>query len=403
MTDVPGIRKRQRKDGPVWYWIASSVARDTKGFEPRTVRLHGDEDQRQARALVLNQELREWIAGRGRSTPEFDGTIAGLSRCYQADEDSPFRAVKHNTRQDYIYSLGIIEKSVGTALVRDLNRKDFARWHAAWKKPAEQDGQPRIRRAQGCMKVLRILFGYGKSMRYEGCRDCVDVLSEMRFESPPRRAERITFEQAAAIVETALARGLRSIALAQALQFELSLRQRDVIGEWLPADGEHSGIMDRGWRWFGNTWSAVDANLVLSITTTKTGTPGEWDLARAPLVMKALDAIPPDERVGPLVISEATGRPYRPNRFQKLWREIAREVGVPDTVKNMDSRAGGATEADEAGADIRDLQRHMTHSDARVTGRYVRGTLDSTSRVLELRAASRKRKSEDSPEELAPV
>jgi hypothetical protein len=36
--------------------------------------------------------------------------------------------------------------------------------------------------------------------------------------------------------------------------------------------------------------------------------------------------------------------------YARWFRQIARAAGIPDDVWNMDSRAGGATEADEAGA-----------------------------------------------------
>lgn len=65
-----------------------------------------------------------------------------------------------------------------------------------------------------------------------------------------------------------------SIAIAQALQFELTLRQIDVIGIWEPLDvtGEHTGIINKGQRWTGGvTWSHIDSHGILSKVTTKTG------------------------------------------------------------------------------------------------------------------------------------
>jgi len=38
-----------------------------------------------------------------------------------------------------------------------------------------------------------------------------------------------------------------------------------------------------------------------------------------------------------------------PVRRSRWFRQIARAACIPDEVWNMDSRAGGATEADEAG------------------------------------------------------
>jgi hypothetical protein len=44
--------------------------------------------------------------------------------------------------------------------------------------------------------------------------------------------------------------GRASIALAVTLQFDLGLRQKDAIGEWVKAgDGSREGIMDGLGRW----------------------------------------------------------------------------------------------------------------------------------------------------------
>ena len=57
-----------------------------------------------------------------------------------------------------------------------------------------------------------------------------------------------------------------------------------------------------------------------------------------------------ERRVGPIVINERTGRPYTPEQCRYNFRLIARKAGIPDTLWNMDARAGAVTEAYEAGA-----------------------------------------------------
>jgi len=173
----------------------------------------------------------------------------------------------------------------------------------------------------------------------------------------------ISYEQAAAVVEVAIERGRISLALAQALQFELSLRQIDVIGEWLPENRGGGGILYRNSRWAsGLLWSNI-ARPGAHQGDEQDGGARRVATTEYPLVMKVLGLVPTDRRIGPMIVSESTGRPYRPNHFQKEWRAIARAAGVPDNVWNRDSRAGGITEGDEAGADPRDPQRHATHSD----------------------------------------
>jgi hypothetical protein len=93
-----------------------------------------------------------------------------------------------------------------------------------------------------------------------------------------------------------------------------------------------------------------------------------------------------------MIVSETTQHPYRADDFRVKWRAIARAVGVPDDVWNMDSRAGGITEGDEAGATIEDLRKHATHTDSKMTGRYTRSTLRATEKVARLRVAAREQR-----------
>ena len=56
------------------------------------------------------------------------------------------------------------------------------------------------------------------------------ILGKMRFPTPPARRSKLEIEHVNAIRAKARELGLGSIALATVLQFELSLRQKDVIG-----------------------------------------------------------------------------------------------------------------------------------------------------------------------------
>lgn len=102
-----------------------------------------------------------------------------------------------------------------------------------------------------------------------------------------------------------------------------------------------------------------------------------------------LDLVPEEERIGPIVKDEASGLPYRQRHFIDLWRDLADKVGIPRSVWNRDSRAGGVTEGSDAGADIEHLRHHATHSNIATTGRYNRNTIDKTRKVAVLRVAHR--------------
>lgn len=392
--DAPGLKARKRVSGPVYYWVAAAIVRDTKGFEPRTVRLHHDtEEARAERCRALTLELREWLDdphGTGRQAA-FTGTLSSLIACYQTEEESPYRGVKANTRAHYDECLAILSAKYGERRIDALTGRDFMRWYRTLREPAETGGPERMRRAHNCIKVLRIVTNYGAACGYTGCAGAAMMLSKLRFEVPAPRKVAMTFEQAKAIVEAAIAQGRRSIALAQALQFELGLRQKDVIGEWIRDDGVGGITGLSGRRWTGGaTWSDIDAQLVLRKATTKTGTVGEWNLRLYPLVMLALASYEPlAGRTGPLVIDEGAGRPYTYRNFFTHWREASAAAGVPRDVWNMDSRAGSITEGADAGADVEDLRKHATHTDAKMTGRYIRRTQASTEKVANLRTARR--------------
>ena len=395
MTDTPGLKRRKRADGSiVYYWVASAIARDTLGYPIKTVRLHGDEAAIAARCRILTTELGKWLADQGKEQPTYSGTIASLIDGYQRDEYSPYRTVKANTRHHYDQTLAIVLAMVGERKIENLTRKDFARWHRNFRFPEGEDGADRMRRAHNCMKLLRIVLRYGASMWYAGCRDAATILSEdMKFPLPPPRRSQLSFDQAAAIVDQALEVGRPSVALAQALQFELSLRQVDVIGQWERANPGEIGIVYYGQRWSnGVLWSDISPDGILTKQTTKTATVGEWNLGLYPLVAKALAAFPATSRVGPMIVSETTNTPYRPDDYRVKWRKIATAAGVPRDIWNMDSRAGGITEGDEAGAELRDLARHATHTDPKTTDRYVRRTREATERVAVLRVGARRKK-----------
>jgi hypothetical protein len=42
-----------------------------------------------------------------------------------------------------------------------------------------------------------------------------------------------------------------------------------------------------------------------------------------------------------MIICETTGYPYSPAEFRRIWRNLARQAGVPDNIKNRDSTPPG--------------------------------------------------------------
>lgn len=390
---APGLKTRKRADGSVaYYWVASAISRDTAAYPTKTVRIHGDESEVRHRCLVLTAELKEWLSQQGRQqSKRYDGTLRSLIRLYQTTPESPYNRVKANTRAMYDESLRLLEKSVGARRLGKLTGLDFVRWYNNFKTPVAPGKPERQRRAYKAMQLLRIVIKFGMVMNIADCFRLATILTSMAFTAPAARTKSITYDQTLAICERAVEKGLLSIAIAQALQFDLTLRQIDVIGRWEKVDNSvTSGIQDRGQRWVdGLLWSHIDADGVLSKPTSKTGQTAEHDTRAYPMLGHLLGMVPPEERVGPIVKSEMTGLPYRYRYFYKIWRKVATEAGVPKDVWNRDSRAGGVTEGSDAGADIEHLRHHANHKNIQTTTRYNRKTLEKTRHVAELRIARR--------------
>ncbi|WP_457663953.1 site-specific integrase [Sinorhizobium medicae] len=416
MVSAPGLKVRRRADGVAYYWVAKSSSPKAKEYHTKTKRLHGTEDEIAAQCRVLQAEFKEWLSGHGADGKRgYDGTLRSLIRLYQQTPESPYNTkIRSNTKAMYDESLGLLEKTVGTRRLEKLTGLDFIRWYANFKEPAVDNEKKakrraelaakgiilppngeRVRRAYKAMQLLRIVIGFGVVLNITECFRLAAILGEMEFSSPKARTASITFEQAQAICNKAVEKGLLSIALAQALQFELTLRQIDVIGRWEKVtDANAGGIVDRDQRWRdGLLWSDIDENGILLKTTSKVDdVVAEHDTMAYPFLREMIDKVPPEKRVGPMIKCEATGMPYRYRFFSKKWREIATEAGVPTNVWNRDSRAGGVTEGSDAGADLEHLRHHANHKNAQTTQRYNRKTLEKTQKVAELRVAHRGQK-----------
>jgi len=307
-------------------------------------------------------------------------TLGSLIALYKSDQDSPYQAIRHCTRLNYDSLLRRLDADHGSELLSDIRARNFRRWHEAW---TEASGAPH---AHSLVSMLRSLFAFGRTIMDEEdeatgghCARLGLVLHDLRFAMPPARRAALTAEQASAIRAAAHARGLHSLALAQAFQFDLLLRQKDVIGEYEPE------------RWCrGLRWEEIDANLVLRHTTSKKLKDIEFSLRSAPMVMEELTHVQ-RQASGPVIIREATGEPWCNSEYRKTWRKLARECGIPDDVQNRDSRAGGITEASDAGADLEHVRHAATHSDIATTQRYSRNTNHKVAQVMELRAAYRQR------------
>lgn len=431
IENAPGISWRKRADGWIAYWIAPAKVVDL-GYATKTVRLWPPADQphpgspnaTQQRFIAercqhCQAEMSLWKTQGGTSAPAeiarmFDGTVKGLSRTYQLHKHSSFHKLRFKTRAAYISNLAIIEKTIGDRVLANLKGTWFLDCYEGWN--TKSDGTEYAARAYTLMKTFRILITFGAGMLEDRhCQRIWSLICGVKDEGKPsvipfqggrkRRTTTINLEQAVAVRKKAHEMGRPEIALAQAFQFELACRQKDVIGEWIPLSYEGvSDVTARGKKWVcGIHWREISKGLILRHQPSKSARGRRelavrdeektrtWDLKLYPMIMEELALVSPEKRTGALIVNPNTGLPFTANIFTTHWREIATAAGVPRNVQNRDARAGGLTEAAEA-AGAEGAQATGGHKKMDTTMIYLREEDRRTAEAAKLRVERRSNK-----------
>lgn len=294
----------------------------------------------------------------------------------------------------------IIEATVGKRLIRNLTVIDVEHWYGEWRKPGAPGTPERIDRAHNAVAIFRTVLRFCAALRHPECKQLAEELKLVQFERGGAREEEMTYQHAIAFVRAALdlrQKGLlaadraRCMAIGVAAQFELLLRQKDIIGEWSPAKlGAKNAITFGEEMWTGFfTWESIPGwRWRMKTSKSKYRSAAEFDLTSYSLLYPLLEAVPHEERIGAVVKGEH-GLPVRERSYRRWFRQIARAAGIPDEVWSMDSRAGGATEAEEAGADLDAIQGALTHTKRDMTLRYIRRSSTKIANVAEARSRKR--------------
>jgi hypothetical protein len=409
IDEAPGLIWKPRKEGWVAYWQARSEIVKT-GFSPSTVRLwegiepsETDKMHLSAQCQRLQADMVLWSKGQTASNPAvFDGTLRTLINCYQTDPDSRYHKKRYTTRRNNDTLLRRISTRHGDERLSDIKGRTIHAWHAEW---SDKGRMPAT--WQAIRGLLRVLFSFGFTMLDD--RECDRLCRTMSekslvFETPLPNKHTLTAAQAAAVRATAREWfGWHCLALGQAIQFEAMLRQRDVIGEWVPlTEPGTSDVIWRGQKWIrGIRWSEIDQNMILVHVTSKRQKTLKYDLKLAPMVMEEFGlmlGIDPAQVTremlpasGPIIRSTVTGMPYDATEYRRKWRLVADKAGIPKQVKNMHSRSGGITEAAGFGAPKEHIKSAATHSNISTTEGYIRGDVDAdaTANVARIRIAGR--------------
>ncbi len=412
IENAPGLRWRLLKDG----WQASWRARTDlvqRGYAFKFIRLwmptpeisEPDAISREfiaQRCNAFQDDMLLWARGGIPEAGIYDGTWGGLVDCYRSDPDSTYHAKRYATRNHYDTLCRRIKLDCGSTRIADTDARQLKRFYEGW-----SDNGKKISMGHAMIGMLRTITTFGSTMLK--CPDCKSIrsdLHDMRVKAGKPRETHLSAPQAAAIcayAHTMTGPYRHSVALAQALQFDGTMRQKDIIGEWVPLEeaGPLSDTISGNEKWVrGIRGEEIDQNLILRHVTSKRDKILTIDLRQCPMVMlelRLMAGLGPDAPLerghiptsGPLIVNEQTGMPWKAANFRAAWREIARACGIPDGVRNMDSRAGAITEALEAGAPMDAVRKSATHSSSSMTQRYSRGDAEAVSSVLQHRAAHR--------------
>ena len=414
--DRPGLKfNRERRP----YWVASQVVRDPMGFPDKCIPLPPEADDEMLAGLCRDNTARlmAWIEQERKRNQDnggieftrYDGTVLSACRVYQEHPFSRFHKVKSNTRKSYCDSLKVIEATVGKRLIRNLTVLDVQHWYDEWRKAAEPGGPERIDRAHNAVAMFRTVLWFCAAMRKPECKQLAEELKAIKFERSGAREEEMTFAHATAFIRTSLELGQRGaipanrgryMAIGVAAQFELLLRQKDIIGE-RPKTADDldkavrrgaSTITCGGQTWTGYfTWENIPGWRWRTKTSkSKYRAAADFDLTSYSVLFPLLEAVPHEERTGAIIKGE-NGFPVQERSYRGWFRQIARVAGIPDTIWSMDSRAGGATEAEEAGADFDAIRDALTHSKDQeaTTVRYIRRRSRGIATVAEARSRKR--------------
>jgi hypothetical protein len=275
-------------------------------------------------------------------------TIGEVIARYQADPKSPYNTnIAHATRTNYASRLRRLIRDIGDMRAPDIKASDIEEWYEKWK-----DGNHPYN-AHALITILRQVVHYGaREMQDRSCFELQVVMHNLRFQGGGSRNERLTALHVVNIRAAAHRARVPSIALAQAFQFECRLKQKDVIGEWVPSTEPVQAFIENGEKkWIrGLRWEEIDESLNLRHMTGHRQGSAVINLRQCPMIMEELARylgtkpgtkfaraeLPLD---GAVVICERSGFPWIAVSFREVWREIADAAGVPPEVRNMDSRA----------------------------------------------------------------
>jgi hypothetical protein len=244
IENAPGLKWRPIKAG----WQARWRARTDlikRGYAFKEIRLWGstttDPEPNEItkrwiaeRCVSYQDDMLTWAAGGILPLGAYNGTWGSLVNCYQTDPDSTYHSKRYATREHYDTLCRRIVKDYGPVRIADTDARQLKRMHEAW------SAGGKVTMGHAMIGMLRTITTFGATMlKCPDCRLIRSDLHDMRVSAGKPREAHLSAEQAALIcahAHTMTGPYRHSIALAQAIQFDGTMRQKDIIGEWVPLD-----------------------------------------------------------------------------------------------------------------------------------------------------------------------
>lgn len=382
----------------------------------------------QLRTFIEAEQKKLETGDEALTRTRYDGTMLTACKIYQEHPYSAFHRVSEKTRTGYLADLKVILGTVAQRRIKNLTTLDCENWYRQWRegvayvdaKTGESwTGPERIARAHNAIAMVRTVLRFMARLKHKDCKELAEELAKVQFEREGAREAELTYQHVRDFLRAAREmadKGLIErdralyLSIAVAAQFELMLRQGDIIGKWQSrkVDAKFPGgivqlhVDNETWSGFF-TWEKVPGWRWRTRTSkSKYRAAVEFDLSIYDVLFPLLEQVPIEQRTGAIVKGEH-GLPIRYRTFAKAFRAIARYAKIPDEVWNMDARAGGATEAEEAGVDIGVIQHGLTHTNKDTSERYIRRRSKKIVTIAEARKQSRELDKSDGTASEPPV
>jgi len=309
------------------------------------------------KADIQNEIFNVWLKG-----IDNDDMVQGSVKwiCSEYRKNEKFKKLSERTRQDYVKQIDKL------CLFKPL-KMEFGNFQASDVKPKHADKLYELmrnkfgdRQATYAMQVARRIWNINIRLDNVTKNPFVQMglISTSKKETRPWSREEYEI-----FIKTAKKMGYHSIAVSARLAFELCAREADVIGSFYWAD-----YIPRQKIKYKQNKTGVIVSIPLS----------DRDGLLFPELEEELSNTP---KRGPLIVmrdepdkKRKLHLPYQQSWFVHLIQKIRREAGLPDELKFMGLRHGGATELSDAGATDREIISTTGHKTPKMLKIYSRKT-----------------------------